>query len=274
MKNPILKSILISFLLTLAACQGTENKPVNEGKQVREIETPATNEHIALDEMKGAFAQTWKGQLNGKIPVFIHFTVLDSVLSGEITYLNTVSKQPIRILGELGANNSYRLLEMGKKGLITGIMNLKIDGEKCAGTWFSPQSRKEYTMAAVPSDSVIRALDLKTDASDVFGHYTYRYTKDAGNFGDFSIKKKSAETAIFQITGVHSAPGYNLAHIDETIVPFSGTCLEYKIPEAESCNFQVKFYKDFAQVKYTNGLCANGYFGHNASVEGLFLKVK
>ena len=47
----------------------------------------------------------------------------------------------------------------------------------------------------------------------------------------------------------------------------------YKVAETENCEFKVKFYQDFVFVNYTKGTCA-GQFGHNATVDGIFIKTK
>jgi hypothetical protein len=67
----------------------------------------------------------WTGTLNGKTPIFIHYQLDNNLIIGEITYLNTEDKLPIRLLGTIEENKSYRLLEFDKTGNITGVIEGK-----------------------------------------------------------------------------------------------------------------------------------------------------
>ncbi len=266
---------LLFVLVLFAACLSEEApiiRRISKGTSSANSEKQKEkNQEIPMDER----AFTWKGMIKGSIPVFIHFTEKDSVLSGEITYLNTKTKKPIRILGEILPNNFYHILEFDNDALITGIMSLTKKGKELTGTWFVSGNEDSFKMKMVRSDSVVRKQDLSVKHLDVFGTYSYNYTKNEGNTGYFTVKKKSSSLSRFEILGVHSAPGYNIASIEETDISFPTGATDFKflVPEDKECDFQVKFYKDFAVVRYINGYCT-GYFGHNASVEGIFMKLK
>ncbi len=47
----------------------------------------------------------------------------------------------------------------------------------------------------------------------------------------------------------------------------------YKIPDTDSCEFEVKFYKRFVIIRYTKGFC-DRQFGMNATIDGIFLKTQ
>lgn len=274
--------LLLMFIFVIASC--SDSAPKDETETTQKV--PSEEENMQEPKKKDPnvkYAHCWEGKLGGKIPVFFHYTIKDSILSGEVTYLNTKTRKPIRILGEISPNNYYRILEFNKKGKITGIWSLKIQGNTCSGTWYEPAETvwddskvyKEFKVLASPSDSIIEEWNLEADPKKVFGDYAYSFTEENGNSGGFYLRKKNANKALFEISSVTSAPAYNIASIEETEVAFSNqTAFDFDIPEYETCNFRVTFYKDFAYVRYTNGYCTDGYFGHNATVEGLFLKTK
>ncbi len=277
-------SILASALFLFGACSGDSETPSNS-----ELSEGVSSDSLALstssekDKIEMKYAHAWEGKLNGKIPVFFHYTIKDSVLSGEVTYMNTKAKKPIRIIGEILPNNFYHILEFDSKGMITGIWSLTIKGDRCNGTWYAPSQSgwsepgKEFKVGAQKSDSLVPEWDLNPDPEKVFGYYQYNYTKENGNIGHLSLEKLTDYNANFEILGLASAPGFNIASIEETTVDFVGgkdTEFDFELDESDECDFNVKFYKGFAHVQYTNGYCADGYFGHNATVEGIFLKTK
>ena len=278
--------ILLSSLFIVTSCKN-DVKEKEFDQKVSEIGSTVDSIPVKAKEpiLEGPFAISWEGTLGGKIPVFFHYTIKDSILSGEVTYMNTKAKKPIRILGEIRPNGFYRILEFDKEALITGIWSLTIKGESCTGKWYAPQdsgwydpkNRKEFAVKASPSDSLVREWDLSPIAGDLYGMYEYNYTKENGNIGHFSLEKLTDNRAVFEILGLGAAPGFNHALIEETDIDFEDittTEFDFLLPDSDGCDFKVQFYKDFATVKYTNGYCRNGYFGHNATVEGLFLKVK
>ena len=280
-------AICFSFLMVLLFSCKSEDKStesLNVQEEIEKIseEKPNVKEEVTKEII---YAHAWEGKLGGKIPVFIHYTIKDSILSGQVTYLNTKARKPIRIIGEIQANNYYRILEFDKNALITGIWTLKIKGNSCTGTWFAPpksgwydpDNNKEFTVKATPSDSLIPEWNLSPNPNKLFGRYEYNYTKENGNVGHFTLNKLTDNRADFEILGISSAPGFNIASIEETDVDFEGgkdTQFLFKLSDSKDCDFKVIFYNDFATVRYTNGYCQTGYFGHNATVEGLFLKMK
>jgi hypothetical protein len=280
---------LLTILLVFSACKN-ESKTASNPNGDSELSANESMDENGQTSDKASdkgkkYAHCWEGKLGGKIPVFFHYTIMDSVLSGEVTYLKTKGKKPIRILGTILPDDFYRMLEFDRKGNITGIWSLTIKGDKCSGTWYTSgesgwgnsAESKEFKVQAQASDSLIAEWDLKPDPEKIFGYYEYNYTKEHGNTGYLNLEKLTDYNANFEILGVASAPGFNFASIEETTVDFVGgkdTEFDFKIDDSEECDFKVKFYKGFAHVYYTKGYCNDGYFGHNSTVEGLFLKTK
>ena len=77
--------------------------------------------------------------------------------------------------------------------------------------------------------------------------------------------------AIFGITSVTGEPARNLAQIDDDTISLTSTRFIYKVPDTNDCEFEVRFYKGFAFIRYTKGFC-DGQFGMNATIDGIFLK--
>lgn len=215
---------------------------------------------------------SWKGFLNGKTPVFIHYQIDGDVIVGEITYLNTKSKLPITLLGTIDTDHNYRILEFEKSGNITGVITGKPTDGAFKGSWFSPKTRKELTLNLVRKDTAIVSKKIETKVNDLFGRYHYQYS-EAGYQGDLEIKKLPNSKAVFGITSVTGEPARNLAQIDDDTIDLKTTGFTYKLTDTEECEFKVKFYKGFAVVQYTQGVCS-GQFGMNATVEGIYLKTK
>jgi hypothetical protein len=214
----------------------------------------------------------WTGTLNGKTPIFIRYALDSNLIIGEITYLNTKDKQPIKLLGTIEEDKNYRLLEFDKTGNVTGIITGLPNDKIFNGSWFSPKTRKELTLNLTPKDTVINSPKLATGLQDIFGHYHYQYS-EAGYQGDFEITKLPDGKAAFGITSVTGEPARNVAQIDDDTITLNNPHFIYKVPDTDSCEFEVKFYKGFASIRYTKGYC-DGQFGMNATIDGIFLKTE
>jgi hypothetical protein len=212
----------------------------------------------------------WTGTLNNKTPVFLHYKLDDSLIVGEIKYLNTRDKLPILLVGTIEEDKNYRLLEFEKSGNITGIITGLPKDNVFKGSWFSPKTRKELVLNLIKTDTVITSVARDTKLQDIFGHYHYQYS-EAGYQGDFQITKLPNSKAIFGITSVTGAPGRNVAQVDDDTINLNTTRFIYKMPDTDNCEFEVRFYKGFAHITYTKGYC-EGQFGMNATIDGIFLK--
>ena len=254
-------------LLTIISCNKSEQKAKNSDSV-----TPEPSVALSSVQKGGEKEISWKGLLNGKTPVFMHYQLDGNLVVGEITYLNTKNKLPITILGTIEDDHSYRILEFEKSGNITGIITGKPTDGTFTGSWFSPKTKKELVLNLVKKDTAVISKHTEAKLDDIFGHYHYQYG-DAGYQGDLEIKKLPDSKAVFGITSVTGEPARNLAQIDEDTISLKTTGFTYKLSDAEDCEFRVKFYKGFAVVQYTQGACS-GQFGMNATVEGIYVKAK
>jgi hypothetical protein len=255
---------IYAAFFVLAACSGKPATPAQE------VQTAAAmpEKSKAAQERKDI---CWSGTLAQKVPVFIHYQVSEDIVSGTITYLNTKSKTPIRLIGTIASDGQFRLLEFEASGNITGIITGQPGQQEFSGSWFSPRTRKSLDMQLVQSDSLVEATAISAAADQLYGDYHYQYSED-GPRGDFSISSVDKDRAAFQIFSVTSDPARNMADVGTDTVKLSGTSFIYKIPDTDSCEFKVRCYKDFVHIDYTRGYC-DGQFGHNATIEGIFLKV-
>lgn len=214
----------------------------------------------------------WIGTLDSKIPIFIHFQIVENLIFGEIVYLNTKDKKPIRIIGTIEEDRSYRILEFESNGNISGILTGLPKGNLFIGRWFSPKTRKELTLNLALSDSTIKTISIETRQENIFGDYYYQYS-EAGYQGEFSITKIDNKKAAFRIFCVTEEHSRNIAEIRKDSIELSGSKFTYKVPATDSCEFEVRFFKEFLFINYTRGYCS-GQFGINATIDGIFLKSK
>ncbi|WP_130735201.1 hypothetical protein [Flavobacterium sp. J27] len=265
MKNLFL---LITIACTLTACQSKKEKetPIIETK-----DTLTTT--ITTPEITDTLELFWKGYINQSIPVYLHYQIENEIVVGEIIYLNTKEKKPIKVIGNLNSNGNFRLLEFEPTGNITGIITGNITSENhFKGEWFSPKSRKNFPLDLTVKDTNLIAQNIKANTKEIFGNYSYGYS-EAGAQGNFSIEKINENQATFEINCFTSEPARNMAIVDKDTIALPKLSFAYAFPNSEECDFEVQFYKDFVHITYTNGYCT-GQFGHNATIEGIFLKTK
>lgn len=258
-----MKRIILPCLLILSACSGiSEDKPVT-------LKTSKTTPEKRTAPQKQFH---WTGTINNKIPVFLNYAVLENVIAGEITYLNTKDKKPIKILGSIEEDKTYRLLEFEPSGNITGVLTGKPTAQSFTGNWSSPKTRKELSLNLQHKDTTIKPITIIPAGNDIAGNYRYQYS-EKGYQGGVDIKKVSEKKIAFSISSVTSAPARNIAEVEKDTVELKGNSLIYTIPGSNNCEFKMTFYKGFLAVRYTKGYCT-GQFGNNATIDGLFLKVK
>lgn len=262
MKNRIyILSLLLVSLFALYSFTNSDKTNENNTKNFRQSSTGKKTEIC------------WTGTLNGKIPIFIHYQFDNEVIIGEIIYLNTKNRTPIKLIGTIeNWDKKYRLLEFDKTGNITGIITGLPEKDKFNGRWFSSKTRKELTLNLSIKDTVIISKNYQPKLSAIFGGYHYQYS-EGGAQGDFHLTKIKNDKAAFNIFSVTGEPARNIAEIETDTIKLTKTEFRYKVPETEDCEFKVVFYNDFVFVNYTKGPCA-GQFGHNATIDGIFIKTK
>ena len=267
-----MKNILLLCLsAALASCGGqtTEKKaPLYDttNSSTASQNVPATANSPANTQF------IWTGTINKKIPILLHYTRYTNFVAGEVVYLNTKDRKPIRVLGRIDEDSSYRIQEFQPDGSITGIFQGR-PGKSL--TWFAPNPKgiKELPVELTAKDTAITPMDIRADLNDIYGNYVYSY-KNIGAAGGFDFTRIGADKASFAINTVTSGPAFNVADVPMDTISFSNSDhFEYTIPESDSCSFKVSFYKGFAIIDYTNGYC-NGQFGNNATIDAIFLKVK
>lgn len=256
------------FLLAIFSC-GNQQQKVNKTDTL----VPSATAVSAEAGTKNNREICWAGTLNGKTPVFIHYQLDSNLIIGEITYLNTKDKVPITLLGTIEEDKTYRLLEFDSTGNITGVIEGKPAGDFFNGDWVSPKTKKELSLSLSLKDTVISSKNFMADAGEIFGDYHYQYGENGFN-GDFEINKvknKEIEFEIQSLTNVERGP--NIAEVEKDTISLTGNSFIYTIPESDSCEFKVSFYKGFVYINYTKGYC-EGEFGLNATIDGIFLKTK
>lgn len=261
MKN--ITYIIISILLI-----GCQNKP--EEKISKKVETNQSEINQQKVETNVDKEICWEGQINNKLPIFIHYSFKENLVIGEITYLNTKNKTPIKLIGTIEDDKSLRLLEFDKKGNITGIITGKSSDDKFVGTWFSPKSRKEFNLNLKKSEKLINSEIKTVSQKDIFGDYQYSYGEFTYN-GEFNVEKIDNNHIAFEIISVGNGEAPPIAEVERDTVKLENNSFIYKLPESDDCEFKITFHKNFVFVEYLKGNC-DGQFGMNATIEGIFIK--
>jgi hypothetical protein len=252
------------LLLTIFSCK-------NQQQKVDSSDTTLSVKPTTLRDTKTEIC--WTGTLNVNTPIFVHYQLDSNLVIGEIIYLNTKDKLPIRLLGTIEKDKNYRLLEFDKTGNITGVITGVPTDKVFKGSWFSPKSNKELAMVLSIADTVIPAADIKPIHNQIFGNYHYQYGENGFN-GDFEINRVSHDKVDFNILSLTNVErGPNIAEVEKDTILMKGNSFVYQIPYSDSCEFKTTFYKDFLYINYTKGYC-NGHFGLNASIDGIYLKLK
>ena len=252
------------LLLTIISCN-------NQQQKVNGTDTSVSAKPSTLTDIKNEIC--WTGTLNGKTPVFIHYQLDSNLIIGEITYLNTKDKLPIKLLGTIEDDKSYRLLEFDDTGNITGVIEGKPTDNSFSGLWVSPKTKKELAMTLSQKDTLIIRPNLKPDKTQIFGSYHYQYGENGYN-GDFDISKVGNNKIAFNILSLTNVErGPNIAEVEKDTIAMTGNSFIYKIPGSDSCEFKATFYKDFVYINYTRGFCES-QFGLNATIDGIYLKTK
>ncbi|MEM9919537.1 MAG: hypothetical protein AAF990_15675 [Bacteroidota bacterium] len=261
-------TILVLALL-LFSCDG-EQKPASAptDTDTTAVKTPLTKEEEVYKNI------CWVGHIDNRIPIFVHYQLQEEIAVGSITYLNTDARKPIRLIGEIGAGLVF-LTEYDEAGNITGTLLGKINEQRIEGSWNPPNTGSDESLDLVleRKDTTILSNSIEVDPADVFGTYSYQYG-EAGYQGEFSFTKKEGGYAALELISVTQEPARNIADLQIDSLRLSGTSYSYTVPEAENCAIELQFYKDFARIVHPDGMSCMGYFGHNATAAGIFVKVK
>lgn len=255
---------LIIFIFLIGCKNNSEKK--NSGHSV--INQSKNNNQKNIEN--GNQQIYWEGQINNKLPIIINYSLQENLVIGEITYLNTKNKMPIKLIGTIEDDKSFRLLEFDKSGNISGIISGKTKDNEFNGTWFSPKSRKEYSFNLKKLKKQIKAVSNTINEKDIYGDYQYSYGKFAYS-GELNIEKIDKNNIAFEILSVGNGEAPSIAQIERDTIKLENNSFVYKLSESDDCEFKITFYKSFVYVKYLKGNC-DGQFGMNASIEGIFIK--
>jgi hypothetical protein len=222
---------------------------------------------------EGSKGISWTGMINSRIPVFIRYSIRDSLVAGEIRYLNTKAKKPIRLLGTIEEGGTYRLPEFSPTGTITGIITGTPARDSFAGSWTSSETGKELSLSLTRRDTLIPQELSGPLKEEISGHYHYQYRKK-GYRGDVEVERVDQQRIAFSILSLTNVErGPTIAEVEKDTVVLTGNSFLYMIPDSDNCEFKVSFFKDLVYIKYTRGYCA-GQFGLNATIDGLFIKTE
>ncbi|MGU3375734.1 hypothetical protein [Chryseobacterium sp. M5A1_1a] len=216
---------------------------------------------------------SFSGLIDQKIPVELTFSVSKNVVLGQIIYVKTKEKKPIKIIGALNSGNYYLLKEFGNDGNISGTIDAVLKNGKLEGDWSSTKSDKVYSLALYiqPKVQPKPEILLPTPSYNFAGTYTYQYG-EKGYQGSISIKKIKDHTYSYEIGSVTSDPGRNIADASGEVMIKNN---QFTIEINQSCAFLVEFYHGFLTITSTNsGQMTDCEFGLNATLEGTYLKVK
>lgn len=216
---------------------------------------------------------TFTGFINKKIPVELDITISKNMVLGNIRYLNTKAKTPIKIIGELSDKNQYSLREFEKDGNISGVINATLKNDKLEGDWSATKSDTSYS-------AIFTAKSNSASKPEVFspissgqqaGEYFYQYG-EKGYQGSITIKKLSGNTYSYDVGSVTHDPGRNMADASGKAVLKNNQLIIFV---NNSCKFIVKFYNGFLTItEGSQGQLNDCEFGFNATLEGTYLKVK
>lgn len=264
--------LLIFLIVSCNNPKDKNNTPVNKENNTtqiiqniaKEIGTTQIVQNIKKDIC-------WTGTIDSNIPVFLHYQIENNLIIGEITYLNTKDKKPIKIIGT-NDNGYHNAIEFEKNGNITGTIIGKPTNDTFKGFWTSPNTGKSFQLELTKSDSIIHSKPIKPQLDDIYGEYKYQYGP-SGYQGDFVLTKIDEQKASFNVFSVTRAPARNIADVGPDTIELNTTKFIYNIPETNDCEFEVQFYKDFLYINYTKGYC-EAEFGLNATIDGIFIKTK
>ncbi len=254
---------------TLATDQAPDSPSGTQANDVESSEAENEENVLPATDAESGWASTYQGRLDGKIEASLVLHGLGDVVRGTITYKK--SGKPIMVLGHMNTDGTFFLRELQPDGNITGVMSGTEKSKKLTGTWYAPGTDKELGLDMdVLTVQEEGSVTWPYPAKSIAGEYRYHYGKE-GPSGSLGVEQAGSKVKVaFDCN--HGAPGYNMAMVEETEIALNGNEARYKMPEMD-CEFRIQFFDGFAMVGYVDEQYDCG-FGHNASIEGEFVKVK
>ena len=223
--------------------------------------------NITGDNINGVYK--FEGKLGNRIPISMWFMMKDSVLKGELVYLNTAHRQPITILGTIENTGDITIDEFTKTGDITGEFKAMFKGNSLAGEWLNPVTKKMFNYILKRKDTTITAANKNLEPEEINGEYEYNFGENGGA-GGIDIKHISGGNYLIGVNCVTPYPPANVAEVEKTVVSMSGNTIIYTDSDCSS-KFRIRVFKDFVVI---NDIIYGNCFGVGAYVAGIFIKTQ
>lgn len=267
-----MKKILLALSLFAMACNNDkdskklETTPSSSKEQSKQTDSkPSTTSKQVSTNIK-----TYTGKMNDKIEVEIQIAIIDDMLVGELVYLNTKDKKPIKVAGSTYEQYT-RIVEYDNKGNVTGFFDINNEDGKLMTEWMSPKKETTYSFELKEINKPTKINVNETPTDKIAGTYVYNY--GGGARGEVKVNKTKDNEYNISFFSITKTEG-NLAMLDDVKVNITSNQFTYTIPDSEGCQFKVLFHDNFVMVSYLSEACAQGYFGHNASIDHQYLKIK
>lgn len=265
--------IYFAFILLVVILSCSRKSERSKGMENEDV-TKTDSVAIGRDDidLKGPASNSGKyeGVLDNKIQISVWFAEKGNVAKGEIIYKS--SGIPIILIGNI-LNNFYYLSEFDKTGNVTGVLSFQASGDSLLGEWYSPANGKRLNLKLKKVIPIAVDDDFFAVGKTKDGMYKYQYGEE-GAVGKIELKKSQPGTMLMNVSNLTAAPARNMAILKDAKLEINEDYGIYKNKsEFEDCEFMIRFYKDFIYVNYPDDKHECG-FGHNAGVEGVYLKVK
>ncbi len=227
--------------------------------------------------------EVWEGKLGNNIPVCLRYHKFYGIpygrygdlVIGSITYLNIKAKIPIPLLGYEDKEGDFYLSEFQEDGKISGVIRGDKKENNFKAEWIKPYNPTSYKLKLTQKDSLIATPIIETISANYAGEYYYQFG-EKGPLGEWKVRVLGNDKLEVQAFSVTSAPARNMAEIKKDTVKLQGNSFAYSVKSGPDCaiDIQAFFFKNFMLVYYTNENPCPYYFGHNATLEGVFYKIK
>lgn len=229
---------------------------------------------MAIADHAAPWMERYTGSIDKIISVQVELTGMGELVRGSITYRKT--NVPIMVMGHVRQDGNFFLREYQPDGLITGVMSGSRKGNQLLGKWYGTNHDKEYDLelsaTEVRREGVVWPYEAKGSLAGKYGyHYPAESNGDPGAEGFLTVKH-SGDQVVFTFDCVTGPPGYNMAMMEETAGVLKGNAVHYSSTEEGDCALVIRFFDGFAVVEHEGEKYDCG-FGHNASVEGEFVKL-
>lgn len=229
----------------------------------------------------------YRGSINKRLPVELDIQILPNrtyqksrLVVGTLKYLNSRARKPLTVIGTADYDNKrlshINLKEFAASGNITGLMLLSPFGKGLVGDWSKPRdTSSDMNLKLRLIKKYTPTQYIKTPAKkNWFGKYVYQYG-EKGFQGGFTLKKAKHGEADFSFGSLTEAPARNMADIDSVVKLNQAGFVLKPFTDTPKCEIQAQFFDGFATLAYTDENATSPCpFGHRATAEGIFLKVK